>query len=97
MEIIEVKKQDTLIYTIKGSLDPNTSEELIQKIKIDNIKEVIFDIKDVDYVFSAGLRVFLQLQKKANTQGFTMKIVNASDSVKQIFDIVGFSKIIDIK
>ena len=97
MEIIEVKKQDTLIYTIKGSLDPNTSEELIQKIKIDNVKEVIFDIKDVDYVFSAGLRVFLQLQKKANTQGFTMKIVNASDSVKQIFDIVGFSKIIDIK
>lgn len=97
MEILEKKLAKTAIYTIKGSLDPNTSDTLMEKVNVNGITELIFDIKDVDYVFSAGLRVFLQLQKKAESQGFSMKIINASDSVKQIFDIVGFSKIMDVK
>lgn len=97
MEITEIKNSKTVTYVIKGSLDPNTSVALMEKVNVNGITELIFDIKDVDYVFSAGLRVFLQLQKKAESQGFSMKIINASDSVKQIFDIVGFSKIMNVK
>lgn len=97
MEIQQIKEGQKLTCHISGRLDVNTSPELLDKIKLDGVNELIFDLKDVDYVFSAGLRVFLQFQKYMNFNKGTMKIINTQDSVKEIFEIVGFCNFIDIK
>ena len=52
---------------------------------------------EVDYVFSAGLRVFLQAQKSINANGGTMKLTGVQPSVKEVFNIVGFTGIMDIE
>ena len=40
MEILEKKLAKTAIYTIKGSLDPNTSDTLMEKVNVNGITEV---------------------------------------------------------
>jgi len=54
-------------------------------------------LKEVDYVFSAGLRVFLQAQKIMNANGGKMKIINIDSAIKSIFEMVGFANIMDIE
>lgn len=85
-----------MICTIMGRIDTNSAPELLEKIDFTDLKELVFDLEDVDYVFSAGLRVFLQAQKVMNANGGTMKLINLQPSVKEIFEIVGFSNIMDL-
>ena len=97
MELEEKKEGDKVIYIIKGRIDTNMAPVFQQGLHLDGVKEVVFDLKDVDYIFSAGLRVFLQAQKQMNAQHGTMKIINTQDSVKELFNIVGFTGIMDVE
>ena len=91
MEFKTEKDGDRLVCTIMGRIDTNSAPELLEKIDFTDVKELIFDMEDVDYVFSAGLRVFLQAQKVINANGGKMKLINVQPSVREIFEIVGFS------
>ena len=97
MEFEKIKEGNKLTYKINGRLDTATAPELQAALELDGVKELVFDLKETDYVFSAGLRVFLQAQKIMNANGGTMKIINVQDSVKEIFNIVGFAGIMDIE
>lgn len=97
MDFEKIKDGDKLTYKIRGRLDTASSPELQEALDLDGVKELVFDLKETDYVFSAGLRVFLQAQKTMNANGGSMKIINVQDSVKEIFNIVGFSGIMDIE
>ena len=97
MEFEKIKEGNKLTYKINGRLDTATAPELQAALDLDGVKELVFDLKETDYVFSAGLRVFLQAQKIMNANGGTMKIINVQDSVKEIFNIVGFAGIMDIE
>ena len=54
---------------------------------------LVLDAEDLEYISSAGLRVILRL-RKANA---TLKIVNASPEVYEIFDMTGFTEMIPIE
>lgn len=97
MEFSTKRDGDKLICTIMGRIDTNSAPDLLEKINFTDLKELVFDLEDVDYVFSAGLRVFLQAQKIMNANGGTMKLINLQPSVKEIFEIVGFSNIMDLE
>ena len=73
---------------------PSLEEEI--KSSIDGIKELVFDLKDLVYVSSAGLRVLLSAQKTMNKQG-TMTIKNANEEVMEIFEVTGFIDILNIE
>lgn len=96
---VETKKTgNDLEMFIKGRLDTTTSPELELKLKdaLTDIKSLVIDIKDLEYVSSAGLRVLLQAQKVMNKQG-NMVIRNASEDVMEIFEVTGFSDILTIE
>ena len=96
---VETKKTgNNLEMFIKGRLDTTTSPELELKLKdaLTDIKSLVIDIKDLEYVSSAGLRVLLQAQKVMNKQG-SMVIRNASEDVMEIFEVTGFSDILTIE
>lgn len=97
MEVKVERNGDKMVCSIMGRIDTGSAPELIEKIDFVDLKELIFDMQDVDYVFSAGLRVFLQAQKIINANGGTMKLINVQPAVKEIFEIVGFSSIMDIE
>ena len=74
-----------------GRVDTITSPELEAAVQLDGVEELVFDLAQVDYISSAGLRVLLASQKKM--AGKVMKIANAKPAVKEVFDITGFSDI----
>lgn len=98
MNINVVKQNDVLTVTLEGRLDTNTSpslEEVINNIESE-VKELILDIKGLEYISSAGLRVILSAQKKMNKIG-SMKVLNVCDSIMEIFEITGFVDILVIE
>ncbi len=57
---------------------------------------LVFDLEDLEYMSSAGLRVIHATQKYMSKKG-GMKVRNLNDVVSEIFDITGFSDILDIE
>ena len=53
-------------------------------------------MENLEYISSAGLRVLLSAQKTMNGQG-SMKVINVSDTIMEIFEITGFNEIMTIK
>ena len=87
------------VFALKGHLDTTTSPELDGELKscIGDVKTLTFDMKELDYISSAGLRVLLSAQKIMNKQGGKMKVINVNEAVMEIFEVTGFSDILDIK
>ena len=89
---------NNLTIVLSGRLDTTTAPELESELKgsLDGITTLIMDCKELEYISSAGLRVFLSAQKTMNKQG-GMIVRNASDAVKEIFEVTGFSDILTIE
>lgn len=95
IKIEQTQKDGILVCALSGWLDPNTSPELEKAINLTGIKELIFDLKNVEYIFSAGLRMFLYYEKIMKSCGGVIKLINVSDFNRSIFDAVGFQNIIE--
>ena len=92
---IDGKKLDVKLI---GRLDTETSPLLSESLKedLDNVEELTFDMSELIYISSAGLRVILSTQKIMNKQG-AMKLINVQDIVQEVFDATGFSDILTIE
>ena len=79
-------------------MDTTTSPKLEEEIRADigGITELVFDLSELAYISSAGLRVLLAAQKIMNEQG-TMTVKNVSDEIMEIFEMTGFSEILTIE
>ena len=96
---VEKKLEDGKLYVaVEGRLDTITSPDLEAKINesIEGVTELTLDFAKLDYISSSGLRVLLAEQKVMNKQG-SMKIINANDTIKEIFDVTGFTDILTIE
>ena len=91
MQINKNQEGNRLTLAPIGRVDTITSPELEAAVVLDGIEELVFDLAQVDYISSAGLRVLLSAQKKM--AGKSMKIANSRPAVKEVFDITGFSDI----
>jgi len=82
------------VLTLNGRLDTANAPLLESKIKEqEDITELTLDFKGVDYISSMGLRVLLQAKKTMKSEGVRMTINNMRDSVREIFEITGFLKL----
>ena len=96
---INKKKEGTdLAVILEGRLDTTTAPTLESELKssLDGVTSLAFDMAELQYISSAGLRVLLSAQKIMNKQG-SMVVKNASEDVKEIFDVTGFSDILTIE
>ena len=83
---------------IEGRLDTTTAPTLEKTIGeiIDSVTELILDMNQLTYVSSAGLRVLLSTQKQMNKIG-TMKLIGVCEEVMEVFEMTGFSDILNIE
>ena len=98
MNINHERRGESLLISVCGRLDTLTAPELESFIlnNINGVKELIFDLKDMEYTSSAGLRIFLKTQKLMNNQG-EMIIENVQKDVMEIFEITGFADFLTIR
>jgi len=96
---IEIKKNaEETIIKIVGRLDTTTAPALDKTINEDigDAKNLVLDVKDMEYISSAGLRVFLGAQKKMQKIG-SMKVINVCEDVMEVFEMTGFADILVIE
>ncbi|MBQ6512481.1 STAS domain-containing protein [Methanobrevibacter sp.] len=98
---MDIEKQmdgKKLVVKLIGRLDTETSPLLSDSLDedLDNVEDLTFDLSELIYISSAGLRVILSTQKIMNKQG-TMKLINVQDIVQEVFDATGLSTILTIE
>ena len=96
---LEIKKnaQETTIELV-GRLDTTTAPALDKAINRDigDTKNLILNVKGLEYISSAGLRVLLSAQKKMQKIG-SMKVTNVCEEVMEVFEMTGFADILTIE
>ena len=96
---IEIKKnnQETIIEIV-GRLDTITAPALDKTIDEDigDTKNLVLDVKGMEYISSAGLRVLLSAQKKMQKIG-SMKVTGVCEEVMEVFEMTGFADILVIE
>ena len=98
MEIkIEHGKEMTIKFT--GRLDTVSSLELSKKLESEEIKEdlVIFDMKETEYISSAGLRLLISLKKSLAEKNKSLEVHNLNDVCKEVFRVTGFNNVLTVK
>ncbi|MDK2936287.1 MAG: anti-sigma factor antagonist [Eubacteriaceae bacterium] len=98
MEINKNLSEDKMIIALVGRLDTTTAPQLEEAFNgvLDQAKNVELDLKEMDYISSAGLRVILMIQKKVNAAKGGLEVKNVCDTVMEIFDMTGFSDVLTI-
>ena len=96
---INKKTEDkTLTVALEGRLDTTTAPQLETELKSElaDITSLVLDFEKLEYISSAGLRVLLSAQKVMNKQG-DMKLIHVNDVINEIFEVTGFSDILNIE
>jgi anti-anti-sigma factor len=97
MEIIVTNESDIFIFSIQGRLDAVSVPELEERLNRwfeQSETKLIFDLDRLDYISSAGLRVFLTTAKKMKARGGKLCMARLRENVKNVFTISGFIALI---
>lgn len=99
MKITQERNDSKLTLALEGRLDTTTTPALEEVINtsLDGVKELVFDLNDLEYISSAGLRMLLASQKKMTAQGGTMELIHVQEQVKEVLEITGFLDILTVK
>ena len=86
------------VFALEGRLDTISAPELEKSLKevLDGLSELTLDFGKLDYISSAGLRVLLTTYKALLGRG-EMKILHVNETVKEIFEVTGFTEILTIE
>ncbi len=99
MELIQQEEKGITCLKIKGRMDTAVAietEKTIDKILTGNNNRLLFDLGDLEYLNSYGLRIILNATKKIKMMGGKIILCSLIENVKEIFDICGFGANIPI-
>ena len=99
LEIESDTQGDFRILRLIGRLDTETSADFelaSHDFTTAGDRRFVVDLAGISYVSSAGLRVLLALAKQTETAGGALRLSGMSHSVRQVFDLSGFSKLFQI-
>ena len=97
IDIIPRKGHKSL--ALKGRIDALTSaeiEKVFEELTLAGERIIIADFTNVNYISSAGLRIFLLSQKNLKKIGGELILFNISESVREVFKVSGFDKVFRI-
>lgn len=83
-----------------GRIDTTTSaavEETLRKVVDAGGRALIVDLERVDYISSAGLRVFLVLAKRLRSERGRLVLCGMPEPVRQVFHLAGFIPLFEIE
>lgn len=87
------------ILDIQGELDAHTApqlEDTLQNVIKSGGNKIIVNCKNLDYIASAGLGVFMAYIEDVRSTGGDIKLTNMKPKVYNVFDLLGFPTLYDI-
>ena len=99
MTITKNKEGTRMTLALEGRLDTTTAPQLEAEVKTSlyDVTELVLDLEMLEYISSAGLRVILAAQKQMNKKNSPMVVMNANETVMEVFELTGFTDILTIQ
>ena len=91
---------DNITVCLSGDLDTvaaQQTEKEFQPLLSVKDKAIIVDCKELNYISSSGLRLFLSLLKSCNPNRNSLVLENVNYNIKKVFTMTGFSALFNIK
>jgi anti-anti-sigma factor len=88
---IAPKETGNVTVKLTGSLDTATSPELerqLSPVLAGGVKDVVFDLENLKFISSAGLRVFAAARKTLKERGGQASFVHLQPQIQEVFDII---------
>ena len=83
---------------IKGKIDTITSKDLKAEIAdLSGIITLVYDMENVSYISSAGIRIILESLRKINQVNGRVIVRHANEVVRSVLDMTGFSNILTLE
>ena len=98
--MLTIKKEingGTVTFCLGGRLDDDNASQLeaeLQRLP-KRMNALVFDLKDLEYISTTGLRVLILAQKQMNSRG-RMYLTNVGPDVMQTMEIKGLSEVFNI-
>ena len=94
------KKDKVTTVSLIGRLDTPASLEVgkeLEGLKNDASETIILDCKDLTYISSSGLRIFLSLRKAAAEKGGSVIVKGINNDIRSVFMMTGFLNLFQIE
>jgi len=98
MDIQKLEQGSEVVLKFIGRMDSSTSpaaEEAAVKEK--EAEVLVFDLSELSYISSAGLRVILSAQKRQMAAKHQLIVRGAGETVMEIFEVTGFKDILTLE
>lgn len=100
MQIGETEEQGVAVVIPEGRLDSSTARDLETRLmaKLESTgAALVLDLGALEFVSSAGLRVFLVVAKRTKAEGRGFALCAVQPQVQSVFDVSGFARILPIE
>jgi anti-anti-sigma factor len=85
------QNSDAVTVQLAGSLDTNTAPELerqLASVLVAPVKNIIFDLAELKYISSAGLRAFAATSKTLHERNGQASFVNLQPQIETVFEVI---------
>jgi anti-sigma B factor antagonist len=99
MEVTQTQQNGIIILGLKGRLDSNASDDFEKKLLgliQTGATKLVLDFKELDYISSAGLRVFVKATKELKRNNGRLSFCSLKDHILEIFKVLGFVSVFPI-
>ncbi len=100
MKLTTAREGKRLTITINGTIDAKTAPDLEAELTeeaLDGVEELYFDMKDMDYTSSVGLRAILNAYQILDEREGRMVLQHINDDVREIFELTGFMDFLEVE
>lgn len=99
MTITTVKDGKKLEVIPEGRIDALTAPELERKLadELDDTEELVFNLENVEYLSTAGLRVFLAYSQEMEARSGSIRVVHVNEVIMRVLTLTGFQDFLNIE
>ena len=100
MEVFIEKENNVTTARFVGRLDTPASQEVakaVEPILDDPTGTIVLDCKEMSYISSSGLRIFLTIRKAAAAKGGNVIVKDINNDIRQVFMRTGFLNLFEIQ
>ncbi|MBR5735853.1 MAG: STAS domain-containing protein [Bacteroidales bacterium] len=100
MEVNIYKQNKEVVAELVGRMDTPATQEFAPQLEAltkDAAGTIVLDCKNLTYISSSGLRIFLTLRKAAAEKGGRVVVRSIRDEIRSVFMMTGFLNLFDIE
>jgi len=93
--MLTIEKTSDNTFMFKGRFDASQADKATQELS-SQTETVTIDMAELNYISSMGLSVFVNTYKRLNENGYTLRLINLNDHVKDVFKYTRLDQVFEI-